>query len=840
MPEDIRETPLPIRRHVPGKIAPLVLLLVGTLVIIAIWRYAFNHHAEMLSHSLESHSEHFADTFRSFYQDLSRAADVMAASSANNRDAERQEATSLNLVAVLCQASVVLITDDAGRPLAASDTDPAHDFRSHSLLDGNAAETNMSPGTRLYTHPESGERYIVITPRSFAGARGDQKTWLSMLFAPDAVLQRAGIKEDGVNLVDQKGNVLFSSFDMPPDAEFRNRLTEFLWPSGRCRTDGADDGNGIVFVDDNTRHFDCVLLPGGQIAAINETVRYQDDYLLMGAFFSVAALGALALAYRHVNNLERRNAEDRRLRYYVEEIEKAKREADRANMSKSEFLANMSHEIRTPMNGIIGMADLLSRTRQTEEQREYSDIIRTSAGSLLTIINDILDFTKIEAGRMVIEEAPFDLRSASAECLRLLSARAEERGDELVFDYQPGLATHVVGDMIRVRQLILNLVSNAVKFTQNGMVAVRITGKPAGAGKTAYRIDVVDTGIGIDRSLQTRIFEKFEQADTGTTRRFGGTGLGLAICKRLTALMGGELTCESAPGKGSTFTVALTLPNARAESVRVVLRQDAWAGSPAFLLEPNGEVRRLLDGFLRPMGFVVREAPDAPGLVRMLEENAGPPPLIILSNPVSGGVMALVGELRNARGGERAIIIVTAYPSAGEELPWADPGTTYDCLLVKPLWQMQLYHACNQIYHSDERRRQSSSRRMAKKGSSRVVSETPVGSGVTILLAEDNLVNQKVAVGILKKYGYSVDVAVNGREALEKLDAGRYDVVLMDCQMPEMDGFEATRAIREREMFAGGGRRQTIIALTASAMIGDRENCLKAGMDSHVAPSLWR
>ena len=693
----------------------------------------------------------------------------------------------------------------------------------------------MSAGTRFFIHPENKERYLVITPRPFSS--GDQRpvAWLSMLFRIDPILKRTGFDTDAVNLIDARGYVLFSSFEMPPGDDFRTKLLRFIWPEDDNDSAPGEsrDTDNLVFRYDSSRQFGCALLPSGQIAAVNVMTSYQDDFLLMGAFFSVAAMGALAFAYRYFHNQERRRIEDRRLRFYVGEIEKAKREADRANMSKSEFLANMSHEIRTPMNGIIGMVDLLSRTRLTEEQREYSDIIKISATSLLTIINDILDFIKIEAGKMIIEEAPFDLQATAAECLRLLSARAEERSNELLFEYQPGLPIQVIGDMIRVRQLIINLVSNAVKFTQNGTIRVKITGKPVDSGGTSFRIDVMDTGIGIDPQKQSRIFEKFEQADTGTTRRFGGTGLGLAICKRLTALMGGDLTCQSEVAVGSTFTIRLTLPNVKTESARLVMRQDAWSACPALLLEPHAELEELLVGMLKSMGFEAFPAPDKFALMRLLAEKAGTQPMVMLSNRADADVMALTREIRNARGGADAIIVITASPVAAEELPKPEPGVTHDLLLVKPIWRMQLYHAFNQIFRSGDRPARVSSRRMREED--RAATDTTIGAGVAILLAEDNLVNQKVATGILNKFGYIVEVANNGREALSKLEKKHYDLVLMDCQMPEMDGFEATRLIREKEAAAGGKEHMTIIALTASAMIGDRENCLKAGMDSHVA-----
>lgn len=485
------------------------------------------------------------------------------------------------------------------------------------------------------------------------------------------------------------------------------------------------------------------------------------------------------------------------------QIEKAKGEAERANVSKSEFLANMSHEIRTPMNGIIGMVDLLSRTRLTDEQYEYADIIKTSATSLLTIINDILDFSKIDAGKMIIEEAPFDLQATAAECLRLLSSKAEERGLELVFDYEYGLPTHVIGDMIRIRQIIINLVSNAVKFTHQGTIWVKISGEEQDSSHTRYVIQVTDTGIGIEKEMQNRIFEKFEQAHSDTTRLFGGTGLGLAICKRLTEMMGGQLVCDSAPGKGSTFTITLSLPNGRRSNMQLYDRaRRTWNGNTAIVYEPHRPLSSVIAGQFKNLGFVVEEVDSGEMALQTLKRigsrNGDSAPLVVLSSRNAAATTDLVREIRNARG-KQAVIFIMAHPSAAEAFPRPNPGVTHDQLLVKPLWRMQLYHALNQAYRSGSRARKSTTSILNS-------SELLIGKDVRILLAEDNLVNQKVATGILKKYGYHVDVANNGREVLECLDKADYDVILMDCQMPEMNGFETTRIIRKRESEAGGGK----------------------------------
>ena len=833
------------------KAGSIALLMLTSLAIIGIWQYAINRHIEQLNQNHANQAEHFADTFRSFYNELSEAADVMVNSpdlmqvlrsesiEGQNRST-RSVTAALDLITVLCDADVTMLTDTMGYALITSKSIPAPDFRRHSVLDYDTdIDDSLDAGVRFYIHPENKERYLVITPRPFSLPNGKPLAWLSMLFKIDPVLKKIGIDETKVNLIDTKGFALFTSFAMPESKKFSEGLQAFLWQEDPAFP-SSEFAGGEIFRYDAQNEYGCALLPGGRIAAVSLMARDSDNFLLLGAFLTIVVMLAMAAVYRIVTVRHRKAEENKRLRFYVTEVEKAKREADRANMSKSEFLANMSHEIRTPMNGIIGMVDLLSRTRLTEEQREYSDIIKTSATSLLTIINDILDFTKIEAGKMVIEEAPFDLQATAAECLRLLSAKAEERDVELLFSFQPDLPTHVIGDMIRIRQLIINLVSNAVKFTQQGTVLVTITGAVrTDEARTEYIVKVVDSGIGIEPEMLGRIFEKFEQGDTTTTRRFGGTGLGLAICKRLTALMGGDLTCESKVGEGSTFTITLSLPNPRRESTQnKEMQHESWRGNPAVVYDNHEPLRALLADQLTTMGFMVRQAADPDEVRRLVtdmladrEDNANP--LVVLPNTGADSTMKLVEKMRSLHSGGEAVIFITSYPAAAEVLPRPNPGATYDLLLVKPVWRMQIYHGLNQSYHAGTRKPRSSTRLLGESVSKD--EEVLIGEGVRILLAEDNLVNQKVAAGILKKYGYVVDIANNGAEALEMSEKNHYDLILMDCQMPEMDGFEATRLIREREKADGDGSHMAIIALTASAMIGDRENCIRAGMDSHVA-----
>ena len=825
---------------------PILTICLAVLLVFGIWYRALQSHDESLRRANQNQAQDFAERFHSFYQEIANAAEIMARSPEvrNALTAQQQDAdpaheetidSQLDLIAALCKADAALITTSSGRAIFASNTGSSLDFRSLSLLKDSSGDETMTDGMRFFIHPKNGRRYLAISPHLTESQPGQSQTWLSLLFDLESLLSRPPFKQDRVNLLDSDGSFLSVTHPMPTDGTFRNQLLHTAWSEPLSGAEPSfESTRNSTFSYENEGDFGYALLPGRRIAAVTDLRDHDHDHLFRATLWTFAALACLGLFYWSLTSSYRKRIKDEKLRYYVTEMEKAKREADQANMSKSEFLANMSHEIRTPMNGIIGMVDLLSRTRQTEEQREYSEIIKTSATSLLTIINDILDFTKIEAGKMVIEQAPFDLESVAGECLRLLSSRAEESGIELIFEYQHDLVTRCIGDMIRMRQLIINLLSNAIKFTPKGTVTLRITGSPQPEARTAYTIDVIDTGIGISPDIRRKIFEKFEQADTGTTRRFGGTGLGLAICRRLVTLMGGELDCVSVVGKGSTFSIKLTLPNQSDKGRKKAPRQRMWRNNPAVLWEPHEGLRQVHRNLLKNLGFEVYLAEDEGGILplmdKSLELHQTVSPLVIFPNTDSDATMKLVHEIRQFDKAGLAVVFVTSYPAASEELPRPDPGSTYDALLVKPIWRGQLRQALLETYSSGSRTERSSTRLVGMR-----LDDTTVGTGVLVLVAEDNLVNQKVAVGILQKYGYTVDVAGNGVEALAMYQQKPYDVILMDCQMPEMDGFEVTREIRRMEEEEGLGRHISIVALTASAMTGDREHCLKAGMDSHVA-----
>ena len=557
------------------------------------------------------------------------------------------------------------------------------------------------------------------------------------------------------------------------------------------------------------------------LARLTDRVRHEGDYTLRAQRRTGDEVGDLVEGFNAM--LTEIQARDTELR-------EARTQAEGGARAKSEFLAMMSHEIRTPMNGVLGMSGLLLDTPLSAEQREFVETVQNSANALLSILNDILDFSKIEAGRLELEVVDFDPRLALQEVVELLAERAQSKGVELLCAVDPGVPGALRGDPGRFRQVLTNLIGNAIKFTERGEVVASVTVAATQTDSLDLQVEIRDTGIGIPANVQGRLFQAFSQADTSTTRRFGGTGLGLVICRRLVELMGGQIGLESEAGVGSTFWFTIRMAPAEALPTLPVHSPEILRGLRALVIDDNRTNRRILREQLQSWGMLVDETENGPaGLdrIRSAANTATPYRVVILDMqmPDMSGLDVARAVSNDPSVPPVAMILLTSWLQPGIGTAAREVGIA-ECL-PKPIRTRRLLDSLLTVVgatltpaHPDAH------------AAPAVEAESTRGCLGRILAAEDNTVNKMVIVRLLKKAAYDVDVVDNGAQAVEAVARQHYDAILMDCRMPVMDGFEATAAIRKAE--SGTDRHLPIIALTASAMDADRERCLASGMDAFL------
>ena len=526
-----------------------------------------------------------------------------------------------------------------------------------------------------------------------------------------------------------------------------------------------------------------------------------------------------------LRDITARKRADKEMLKSARALKQAKEAAETANRAKSEFLANVSHEVRTPLNGVIGTSELLGNTILTPVQRDHVHVIDQSAEALLAILNDILDFSKIEAGKLELEQRSLRLRDHLGNVLKALASRVGKKELELVGDISADVPDSLIGDPGRLQQVLFNLVGNAIKFTDGGEVVVRVRQQESTGERVTLRFDVADTGIGIPKDKQDAIFQEFVQADASTTRRYGGTGLGLAIASRLIRVMGGEISLTSEVGQGSTFSFTIPFSPGDAAGAEPASHMSALTGLRTLVVDDSATNRRVLTEMVRTWGL---RAQTAPGVASALDElrraaKQGDPIRLVLSDvqmPDADGYELAVALKQDSTLGDPTTILLTSGGHPGDQAR-LDEASVAACV-VKPVRHSDLFDAILSVMGA-----------APALGTSAAPGPTLELPPLRVLVAEDSLANQQLAIGMLEKDAHTVTVTSSGMEAVDAFRAGHFDVVLMDLQMPEMDGFEALRAIRKREHETGASRTP-IVALTARATRGDEDHCLSAGFDGYL------